>query len=137
MRFKEWVRFHESGHIIFDKPQTITVMSHGKPTPLQGVTMIDPRFEYHNIPPPPESKSRSPKFLGDVDFSLPLVGPQGNVTMYIVSHRHGMMTGDGATSMRPEGFVVPDIHWADKAEFVGADGNTIDMDGMGRASQAG
>lgn len=133
MRFKQWL--NESGHILMNNISNITVLYHGKPLTLHGVDMIDPRFEFSNYPPAPGSNAK--KFLGEIDFSLPLIGPNGNITMYICSQRRSIMSGNGFISIKPVGYVVKDLHWAEKAQFVGSDGRAIDLDGVSQQAMAG
>lgn len=125
MRFKLWFKLYESGHIMMNSPSTITVLYHNKPVSVPMVDMIDPRFEFSNYPSP--EKQSGKKFLGEIDFSLPLVNDKGIQQGYLNSQRKATMTGNGSISINPNGYKIPDINWANKAEFIGSDGRTIDL----------
>lgn len=125
MRFKEWLQLNEAGHFMMSDPVTITVMLDGRPTTFKDVDMVDPRFEMSNIPNPEGSKSKSNRFMGDMDYSLPLVGPQGNITMWLAVSRRDAFAGRGSRSMKSVGYEIPDINWADKAHIMGADGRDM------------
>jgi hypothetical protein len=126
MRFKDWYMLSEAGHTIFQGgPQNIIVMFQGKPTPFQNVKMIDPRFELASVPKPPSSPNKkSAKFLGEIDFALPLVGPQGNVTQWINSKRDNMLYGTGTRSFEPAGVQIP-LNWANHAQIIDASGRDM------------
>jgi hypothetical protein len=126
MKFKDWMLLNEVGHIVFDNATNFTVMRQGKLVPVSGVAMIDPKFELSNIPLPPGSPSKAPKFMGEVDFSLPVFGPGGR-KQYLYSKRMATMSGSGNISGTPIGYEVPDPNWADKAEFIDRNGMAINL----------
>lgn len=120
MNFKEWL-MQEAGHLVMHgPPQSIMVMLHGQPSLFHDVSMIDPRFELNDIPHP---RGQS-KFLGDSEYSLPLVKPTGQVYGYIVSKRGSMMSGVGFMNPRPQGVVAP-INWADHAIIINSHGQDL------------
>lgn len=105
----------EAGHCRFEDPKRITVLLDGEPVTFDDVAMIDPRFEFHNLPPGEGSKAQ--KFLGESPYSLPLVNPKGQQSGWIVSaERWSMMSGLAHWSDKPQGRYedVP-LNWADKA----------------------
>jgi hypothetical protein len=124
------MRLDELGQMRFNDPMTITVLLHGKPTTFSNVMMIDPRFEFANYPKPEWSKSKLAKFMGEEDFSLPLVGQMGNITQWLVSNRDSIMTGTGHKSMKPEGHPINDFDWS-KAMIMNSDGSDMISQLMG------
>jgi hypothetical protein len=117
MRFKEWL-LNEAGHFSFDDPATITISLRGQRVTLHDVTMIDPRFEFHQIPPAPgtENTNKLGKFVGDVDFALPLADGK-----WVNSQRMGGLAGKGSVGPKPVGYQIPDRDWAEKALIMGPD----------------
>lgn len=118
MRFREFVQLTEAGHFKFTAPKTITVMLDGEPVTFKDVAMIDPRFEFHNLPPSEGSAMK--KFVGESPFSLPLVSPQGHQSGWLVSdERSSMFSGRGHWSDKPFGRYedIP-LNWAEKAQIM-------------------
>lgn len=120
MRFREWSKLNEAGHIILDDPVEITVLLRGEPVTFHDVTMIDPRFEFNNVPKPPESPNKNmKKFVGEIDFSLPLANG------WLFSRRSSPFSGSGEVVSKPLGYSVPDRNWADHAQIIGPDGTDM------------
>lgn len=137
MRFRDFVQLTEAGHFMFSNPKTITVMLDGKPVTFKDVDMIDPRFEFHNLPPSEGSKMK--KFVGESPFSLPLVSPQGHQSGWLVSdERSSMMSGRGHWSDKPFGRYedVP-LNWAEKALIIDASGRDMVAAHRGSLTTAG
>jgi hypothetical protein len=71
-----------------------------------------------NIPKPPESTNRAPKFMGELPYSLPINGPKKWLVSYERSEGFGsMMMGRGRLSDAPVGIQCPK-NWADNAQMV-------------------
>jgi len=128
MRFKEWLQ-NEAGHFMLANPANIWVLYHGRPAMLQGVTMVDPRFEFMNVPNPtfdlddPRARmAQGRKFLGQFTFSLPVVDPEGKriIRWIVVPRENGTMLGGGQKAhiaASPEGVKAP-LDWADHADIM-------------------
>ena len=129
MNFKEWL-IKESGHFRMRQPTNINVLYHGRSAMLKNVQMVDPRFEFMDIPQPkfekddPRSKMvQGRKFMGQFTFSLPLVDPDGQrVIRWIVVPRKGPQDMLGGSSpayiaSEPEGVRAP-LDWADHANIM-------------------
>lgn len=123
MKFKEFILF-EAGHtFVMGQPLNITVMSHGKPAMMNGVTMVDPRFELCNIPHPEKTWSKGPKFMGEVDFSLPVIGRDGKPAWFN-SQRASPFEGIGSITRRPQGYPIQNYDWGN-AHVSGSDGKEV------------
>lgn len=132
MGFKYWL-FNEAGHFTMAQPSDLTVLYHGHPVIVRGVTLVDPRFEFMNVPMPkfePEDPRRKmtygKKFLGQFTFSLPVVDPDGKrINRWIVVPRkEGIMFGSTTKAYiasKPEGIQAP-LDWADHADIMDDNG---------------
>jgi hypothetical protein len=121
MRFREFVLM-EMGHATTNaSPQDFWAIHNGKPIHFYDVMGLDPRFELQDIPKPPTLKDNSPKFVGQTDYSLPVVDANGKPAGYLVSRRNPtfpMISGSLEFSKSPIGVVCPD-NWADFASIDG------------------
>lgn len=133
MQFKEWL-MNEAGHFMMSHPTDLWVIYHGKPTMRKGVTMVDPRFEFMDVPLPALAQDSkflisSKKFLGQYTFSLPVIDPSGKkvVRWIVVPRKENQMLGGGDkafVSSQPEGVEAP-LDWANHADIMDDSGGRV------------
>lgn len=136
---------NEAGHtVIKNGPYNLVIMRHHQPKLFRDVQMIDPRFEFMNVPMPTKKDpvtgenvpiAKGNKFLGNATFSLPLVSIQGYPAGFLVCKRSSMFQGTGYWSDKPVGVVAPS-NWGDYAQIMDRNGNDLTQTTVAEPTQA-